>query len=138
MTRHPFPLAHLVPPELTQYLLDFRWDLDLLHSLDLPCVEVPMATFADHLELPFWAYGGRPFQVAPREVAADRVTYAEQWARTVAAELRWPMDVVRRPDGRLTVLDGVHRLLKASVAGQDLIVVRVLAWEELERIVWLG
>jgi hypothetical protein len=48
------------------------------------------------------------------------------------------MDVVRRPDGRLTVLDGVHRLLKASVAGQDLIVVRVLAWEELERIVWVG
>ncbi|HEY3557285.1 MAG TPA: hypothetical protein VGL05_07475 [Kribbella sp.] len=131
MTRRPFPLT--IPPELTAYILDFHWDLELLHALDLPAVDLPVASLADHLELPFWAYDG-PFQVTPRQVAADPVTYRAQYERTLAADLRHPIDVVRRPDDRITVLDGVHRLLRAELEGRRTIAARVLAWSELERI----
>jgi hypothetical protein len=71
VTRRPFPLA--VPPELTAYILDFHWDLGLLHALDLPVVELSVADLAHHLDLPFWAYDGRPFQLTPHQVAADPV-----------------------------------------------------------------
>jgi ParB-like nuclease domain len=131
MTRRPFPLA--IPPELTAYILDFHWDLELLHALDLPVVELTVASLADHLELPFWAYDG-PFQVTPRQVAADPVTYRAQYERTLAADLRHPIDVVHRPDDRITILDGVHRLLRAELEGHRTIAARVLAWSELERI----
>ncbi|MFI5690972.1 hypothetical protein ACIA58_03985 [Kribbella sp. NPDC051586] len=132
MTRRPFPLA--VPPELTAYILDFHWDLSLLHALPLPVVELPLAVFADHLDLPFWAYDGRPFQVTPHQVAADPVTYHAQYERTVAADLRHPLDAVRHPDNRLTILDGIHRLLQAELDGRAVVAARVLPWTDLDRI----
>ena len=131
MTRRPFPLA--IPPILTPYILDFHWDVELLHRLDLPTAELPLSDLAHHLDLPFWRYD-RPFQVTPRQVAADPDRYDEQYARTLAADLRHPLDVVRRPDGRITILDGIHRLLRAELEGREVIGVRVLEWEDLDAI----
>ncbi|MFG1819141.1 ParB N-terminal domain-containing protein [Kribbella sp. NPDC049174] len=134
MSREPFPLLSELPPELKNVILDFHWDVELLHSLDLPTIELPVAELVWQLRLPFWAWGGRPFQVTPLEVAADPEVYAEQYARTIAADLRYPLDVVRRPDGRITILDGVHRLLRAHLDGRESVLVRVLEWEELDAI----
>ncbi|TCC40977.1 hypothetical protein [Kribbella speibonae] len=131
MTRRPFPLT--VPAELTAYILDFHWDVERLHALDLPTVDLPVADLAHHLDLPFWAYHG-PFQVTPRQVAADPVTYRVQYERTLAADLRHPIDAVRRPDDRITILDGVHRLLRAELERRAVVAVRVLDWAELDRI----
>jgi hypothetical protein len=131
MTHHPFPLA--IPPLLKEYILDFHWDVELLHGLDLPTAEVPLAELAHHLDLPFWRYD-RPFQITPRQVLADPVKYHEQYARTLSADLRHPLDVVRRPDGRITVLDGIHRLLRAELEGWVMVVVRVLGWDRLGEI----
>ncbi|TDO62607.1 hypothetical protein EV651_106229 [Kribbella sp. VKM Ac-2571] len=132
MTRRPFPLT--VPPELTAYILDFHWDTERLHALDLPTVELPVADLAHHLDLPFWAYDDRPFQVTPRQVAAYPVTYHAQYERTFAADLRHPIDVVHRPDDRITILDGVHRLLRAELEHHPTITARVLQWSELDHI----
>ena len=134
MTRRPFPLADQVPPELSSYILDFHWDLSLLHQLELPTLRVPLSELAGHLDLPFWAYDGRPFQVTPYQVAGDPTRYREQYDRTMAADLSHPLDVVRRPDGRVTILDGIHRLLRADLEGRTVVDVRVLAWELVDRI----
>ncbi len=132
MNRKPFPLP--IPPILRPYILDFHWDVDRLHALDLQATEFEVAELAHHLDLPFWAYDGRPFQVTPYEVAADPNRYYEQFARTIAADLRHPIDVVRRKDGRITILDGVHRLLKAYLIEQPLLSARVLNWPQLDAI----
>ncbi|MFD7156441.1 hypothetical protein ACFV9C_17665 [Kribbella sp. NPDC059898] len=131
MTRRPFPLP--IPPALTAYILDFHWNLDRLHALDLPVTELPLATLAHHLDLPFWAYDG-PFQITPRQVAADPVAYHAQYERTLSADLRHPIDVVHRPDDRLTILDGVHRLLRADLEHRDTISARVLPWSAVDEI----
>lgn len=131
MTRRPFPLA--VPPELTPYILDFHWDLALLHALDLPTVQIPVAELAHHLDLPFWAYDG-PFQVTPHQVGADPLTYRGQYERMLAADLRHPIDVVRRPDNRITILDGIHRLLRAELERRTTLTARDLPWSDLDRI----
>ena len=136
MSRRPFPLA--IPPELTSYILDLHWDLEVLHGLDLLTISVRVADLAHHLDRPFWQHEGRPFQVTPREVAADPAKYHEQYARTLAADLRYPLYVVRRVDGRLTILDGVHRLLLAELEGRATVVVRVLSWEDLDEIAVRG
>ncbi|WP_405062632.1 hypothetical protein OG474_13645 [Kribbella sp. NBC_01505] len=143
MTRKPFPLP--IPPILRPYILDFHWDVSRLHALDLPAAELTVAELAHHLDLPFWAYDGRPFQVTPYQVAADPARYHQQHARTLAADLgytvpytleirEYPIDVVRREDGRITVLDGLHRLLHAELAGRTVIAVRVLDWARLDEI----
>jgi len=134
MRRTPFPLLNELPPELRDVILDFHWDLAVLHSLDLPVVELQVAELAWHLRLPFWSRDGRPFQVTPLEVAAEPERHVEQHARTMAADLRYPLDVVRRPNCSVTILDGVHRLLQAHLSGLESIRGRVLEWEELDAI----
>ncbi|GAB3943467.1 hypothetical protein GCM10029976_066130 [Kribbella albertanoniae] len=128
----PFPLP--IPPVLRPYILDFLWDVDRLHALELPTAELTVASLAHHLDLPFWAYGGRPFQVTPHEVAADPNRYHEQYARTLAADLSHPIDAVRREDGRITILDGIHRLLHAELTDQPVITARLLDWAHLDDI----
>jgi hypothetical protein len=132
--RVPFPLWAVVPAELRGIILDFHWDAELLHGLDLPMNRVDVAELEWHLGLPFWADAGRPFQVSPLQVAARPHVYPEQFARTMAADLRYPLDAVRRPDGRVTILDGVHRLLRAWLGRQVAVRVRVLEWDELDAI----
>jgi hypothetical protein len=132
MTRRPFPLP--IPPQLTAYILDFHWDLNRLHALDLPVTQLRVADLAHHLDLPFWAHAERPFQLTPHQVAADPFTYRAQYNRTLAADLRHPLDVVHRPDDRITILDGVHRLLRAELEERPLVDVRVLPWSALDEI----
>ncbi|WP_344356288.1 hypothetical protein [Brachybacterium phenoliresistens] len=124
--RLPFPLLAERPAELEGIILDFHWDLQRLHGLHLPSWEVRTATLRWHLELPFWPSGSRPFQVTPLEVAADPGTHAEQWRRTMAADLRHPLDAYVGAGDRLIILDGVHRLLRAEVECHPVLRVRVI------------
>lgn len=78
--------------------------------------------------------GRAAVQVTPMEVAADPEVHVEQYARTMAADLCYPLDVVRRTDGRITILDGVHRLLRAHLNGLDSVQVRILEWEAVDSI----
>jgi hypothetical protein len=95
---------------------------------------MPVEALRHHLDLPFWAYAGKPFQVTPRQVAADPVTYREQYDRTLAADLIHPLDALARPDNRITILDGVHRLLHAELENRSAVAVRLLPWRDLDLI----
>ncbi len=75
------------------------------------------------LALPVWSFEGVPFAVSPEGVRTDPNQYRGQYARTVAADLAFPLNVLERPDGRLTVLDGIHRLLKADLLGHATVAV---------------
>lgn len=124
--RRPFPLLVERPASLDGVILDFHWDLERLHALSLPEREVSTSTLEWHLHLPFWAAGGRPFQVSPADVASEPSAHPEQWTRTLAADLRYPLDAYVEAEGRLIILDGVHRLLKALVEGRSTLRVRML------------
>lgn len=136
--RLPFPLLAERPPVLEGVILDFHWDLDRLHALPLPEREVSTATLKWHLELPFWAAAGRPFQVSPAEVAAEPGKHPHQWKRTMDADLRYPLDTYGGGADRLIILDGVHRLLKAVIEGHRTVRVRVLESEAFDSIAVLA
>ena len=121
-----------MPPELHDVLLDFEWDLERLWQLDLAANTISVGELAWHLRLPLWAFAGRPFAVSPAEVAADPRRFHEQYARTLAADLRYPLHVLDRPE-RLTLLDGVHRLLKADLLGHRTVTVKLVPMDMLDR-----
>jgi ParB-like chromosome segregation protein Spo0J len=52
----------------------------------------------------------------------------------LAADLRYPLDGYVAAGGRLTILDGVHRLLKAKVEGHSTVRVRVLETDAFDAI----
>src|ERR1700761_5015364 len=99
--RQPFPLLDIMPPALSDVVLDFLWDHQRLWSLDLPVTQVPVAELDWHLDLPMWAYEGQPFVLTPREVAQNPQAFREQHARTLAADTSFPLHLLARPN-RLT------------------------------------
>ena len=105
-----------VPPELAGIILSFDWDRTRLHALDLPVEEIAIAELRWQLGLRWWKHDGRHFAVTPNEVGADPVRYEQQWQRTVTADLAYPIHITETAPGRWTILDGVHRLLKADIA----------------------
>lgn len=133
MSRLPFPLADLVPAALRGVLLDFWWDTGKLWRLDLPDSRIATGELRWLLDLPMWAYGGTPFRVTPHQVAADPLRYAQQYARTMAADPRYPLHVTDR-GGRLVVLDGMHRLLRAELSERREVAVRIVPATALDAI----
>lgn len=116
------PLRDHRPPEFEGLLLDFWWEIDKLHALDLPTRQVSREELDWQLDLPWWNHEGIPFQLTPWQVAADPETYDVQFGRTMTADLSYPI-IVREVDGQLVVVDGVHRLLKAVLTGLDQVTV---------------
>ncbi|MCM4084484.1 hypothetical protein [Paractinoplanes hotanensis] len=135
--RQPFPLLDVMPPVLDDVVLNFVWDRERLWSLDLPETWVPMAELGWHLRLPMWAFRGRPFVLTPEQVAQSPRAFSEQYARTFAADISFPLHVLERPN-RLTVLDGMHRLLQARLKGCAGVVVKKLPIGRLDEIACSG
>jgi hypothetical protein len=120
-----FPLQELVPAELRGVLCEFVWDSDKLQRLPLLVEMATVESLRWHLDLPYWRYDGKPFQVTPAQVKADPARYEEHYQRAMAADLGYPLDLLFRND-RWVILDGVHRLLKADVLGLSNVRVRRL------------
>ncbi|MCO8277971.1 hypothetical protein M1L60_46105 [Actinoplanes sp. TRM 88003] len=131
--RQPFPLLEIMPPVLNDVVLDFVWDQQKLWSLHLPVTQVSVAELEWHLDLPMWSLNGRPFVLTPKEVAQDPERFRDQYARTLAADTRFPLHLLVRPN-RLTVLDGLHRLLKAGIEGRKTVLVKMVPPARLDDI----
>jgi hypothetical protein len=109
-------VAAAVPRELAPYVLDFEWDRERLWALALPVESLPVACLEWQLDLPWWRHGDRPFALAPRAVLRDPARHPLHSARALEACLGFPLDITWR-GGRWTILDGVHRLVKAVALG---------------------
>ncbi|HEU0031192.1 MAG TPA: hypothetical protein VFQ53_11205 [Kofleriaceae bacterium] len=107
------------PPELVGIILDFDWDRERLHALELPVDEVAVCELRWQLDLRWWKHDDRHFAVAPNEVRTDPIRYHVHWQRTHAAQLTFPIHLAETTPARWTILDGVHRLLKADVLGHS-------------------
>jgi len=121
MARKPFDLMDSVPAALRGLILDFEWSRERLWTLDLPVRAMAIEQLRWLLALPWWSYEGVHFAISPDQVRADPGRYRVQYARTMAADLTLPLHVLVRQDRVVTMLDGVHRLLKADLAGMQLV-----------------
>jgi hypothetical protein len=121
MARKPFDLLDLVPAALHGLILDFEWSRERLWELDLPVQPMATEELRWLLALPWWSHEGVPFAISPRQVRANPGRYHVQYARTMAADLTLPLHILVRQNRIVTMLDGVHRLLKADLADRELV-----------------
>jgi hypothetical protein len=126
-------LTDMTPAALRDTLPMVPWDLARLHRLDLPVRSLPVAGLAWLLELPLWQLDGVRFQVSPAEVRADPDRYPDHMNRAMAADLDHPVHVTGHR-GRLVILDGYHRLLKAAIEGRARIDAMLLTAADLRSI----
>ena len=132
--RKPFVLLDAMPRFLRSVMLDFVWSHQRLWALEIPAARLPVDELRWHLALPMWSFEGVPFAVSPVQVRAEPSRYWAQYARTMAADLAFPLHALERPDGRVTVLDGMHRLLKADLLGHATVAVNAIPLDRLDEI----
>jgi hypothetical protein len=101
---------------------DFSWDEKKVWALDEPVVEMDLSELEWHFDIPFlWENG--VYNLTPREVISNPEKHSKEYQRTLDADLSHPIDIMENK-GRWLILDGLHRLMKASIQGQQKVQVR--------------
>jgi hypothetical protein len=126
-------LLAMTPQIIRQALPMLFWDIRRLWALDRPVRPVPVADLAWLLDLPLWQLNGVRFQISPNRVRAEPGRFPDHLRRVMGADLGHPIHLVQH-NGRLVVLDGFHRLLKAAIQSRDNIDAITLSQPDLESI----
>ena len=113
-----------LPKIIEEVGFDFDWDEKKVWALDLPTEDMNINELAWHFDIPFlWTKPDGYYDLKPREVLANPDSYKDEYERTMQADLLHPIDVMDWR-GRWLILDGLHRLMKASANGHSKVSVR--------------
>jgi hypothetical protein len=113
-----------VPKIIKDTCLDFCWNNEKVWRLKLPIEKLSMAKLAWQFDIPFWRYGNKKYAITPNQVIGNPEKYKRQYDRTMAADLRHPIDIMKNKTGEWEILDGLHRCVKAHVLGRGIVRVR--------------
>lgn len=127
-------MSNTIIPEIIQEVgFDFRWSDEKVWDLDYPSVEIPISDLSWHFDMPFWNLDDEKYTLTPNQVISDPIKFKVEYDRTMAADLSYPIDIMENK-GRLLILDGLHRLVKAKIKGYDRVRVRNIPRSEIENI----
>lgn len=130
-------LVETMPNAVREAIPLHLWDRTKLYALDLPVRKIRISDLRWMLDIPLWAVDGIAFRVTPNQVLAYPDRYPEQYHRVLTSDLTFPIHVIWHND-RWTILDGVHRLLKAVIEGRASISAMVLSGDDYRTILLLG
>ena len=121
------------PKHITDAGLNMYVDTVKLRELPLPIVEIPIANLLWHFDMPVWAKDGtEDWNLSPRDVLEQKEGSKGHYERMQKADISHPL-VVTDYNGRLVILDGVHRLLKMYIDGAESIRAKIIPSEYLSR-----
>jgi hypothetical protein len=119
--RHPdgrrsIPIFAAIPDSLLPAMLDCWWDEARLFQLvsELQVEDTWTYQLEWALDVRLWPSEAGPFTVTPREVMTSPQLHPEHWRTTLGVELGHPV-VLAQKGSHWVVLDGYHRILKATV-----------------------
>lgn len=120
------------PPRiLTDAGLSMFVDTVKLRELPLPIVDVDMEKLTWHFDMPVWEKDGTDdWNLTPWEVIKKEEGSIGHQKRMEEASLDYPV-VATEYNGRLVLLDGVHRLVKAYLKGEKKIKAKIIPSEYL-------
>lgn len=125
-------LLAMTPPSMRDVFPETHWQLGKLWALDLRVEPVEVADLLWMFDLPLWQLNGERFKVTPNQVAATPMNFRPHYERVMDADLDFPIHLVAYR-GRLVVLDGVHRLLKAHFLRRRWIEAKIATAAQLQQ-----
>ncbi|OGG17667.1 hypothetical protein A2721_03105 [Candidatus Gottesmanbacteria bacterium RIFCSPHIGHO2_01_FULL_47_48] len=117
-----------LPKVIKDVGFDFHWSEEKVWKLEVPIEEMPISGLEWHFDIPFWSTKGGYYDLMPREVIDKPENWKEEIDRTMKSNLEYPLDIMFWK-GRWLLLDGLHRLVKASILGQKTVKVRKIPKE---------
>ena len=119
-----------VPDSVLEYGFDFDWDERDVWKLNYPTQEISIDRLSWHFSVPFWMWNQVDYSLTPQQVMDNPHKYLSQYNRIMMADERYPIDVMEN-NGRLVILDGLHRLVKQKIQGKDKVLVRIIPRSEI-------
>lgn len=117
-----------LPKEIRDQGLDFHWDKNKLWALEnIPIEDIEVSEIEWQLDLPFWHHNGKKYSICPRVVLENIDLYPDHKTRILNADINYPIDLIENQNGRLEILDGVHRLIKLMLDGNKKVKVRKIS-----------
>jgi len=121
-----------IPQIIKDVGFDFDWSEEKVWALDVPVEEIDISELTWHFDVPFlWEDG--VYNLKPCEVIDDPDAHKDEYKRTMKANLIHPIDVMENK-GRWLILDGLHRLMKATILKMNKIRVRKIPREKIPEI----
>lgn len=112
---------------------DFLWDEKKVWKIDVPIEEMPIEELTWHFQIPFNWYGGEVYNLSSQEILDSPKKCKEEYERVMKTDLLYPIDIMQNK-GRWLILDGLHRLMKASILGMNVVHVRKVPREKIPEI----
>lgn len=114
-----------IPQIIKDVGFDFSWSEEKVWALDVPVEEMNIIELTWHFDIPFlWENG--VYNLTSREVIEHPDEHKEEYDRTMKADPSFPIDIMENK-GRWLILDGLHRLMKASILGMQTVKVRKIS-----------
>lgn len=115
---------HKLPEEIREHGYDFHWDNEKVWALDIPVQEISVSELEWIFDFPFWSYDGGKYNLTPRKVIENIDLYPEHKDRVLGADISHPIDTMENQNGKLQILDGLHRLVRLVLEGNKVVKVR--------------
>jgi len=122
-----------IPQIIKDVGFDFSWDEKKVWALDEPVIEMLIEDLTWHFEIPFLIKDGGVYNLKPVDIIEHPEIYMEEYERTMRAEMEYPIDIMENK-GRWLILDGLHRLMKASIQRETKVKVRIIPCERISEI----
>lgn len=111
-----------------------NWEEELIWSLDLPVKEINIKDLLWHLDIPYWDNdGGHRWSVSPRDVINKEIGTMDEQKRVENVDIKYPIELFKN-DGKIFILDGLHRLAKLYIKGEKTVKVRIIPKEMFPKI----
>lgn len=116
-----------IPQIIKDVGFDFSWSEEKVWKLTIPVEEMDIQELVWHFDIPFlWEDG--IYNLKPQDVIDFPDAHKKEYERTMKADLIHPIDIMENK-GRWLILDGLHRLMKASILKMNTVQVRKVGRE---------
>ena len=112
-----------IPQIIKDVGFDFSWDEKKVWQLDVSTVEMSIEELTWHFNIPFLGSNKGFYDLRPQEVIDHPEQYYEEYGRTMQSNTAYPIDIMFWKI-RWLILDGLHRLMKRSIQGEQIVEVR--------------
>ncbi|MCA9386445.1 hypothetical protein KC669_00255 [Candidatus Dojkabacteria bacterium] len=108
-----------IPEWLKEVGFDFSRDIEKIWSLEgLEVEELPIQDLIWHFDYPFFFSSGGWFDVKPVDVINNPQEYEYRYSRIMGVDNKYPIHIMQWR-GRWTILDGLHRVCKSFIEGEE-------------------
>lgn len=114
-----------LPESVRQYGFDFYWDNAKVWKVKAPITQLAISDLEWHFDVPFLWEGEGEYNLCARDVLEHPELHREEYDRMLRADMAHPIDLMDN-NGRLTILDGLHRLMKAYADKKTHVRVRII------------